>query len=294
MIAVNRPAVSGRSRHRMSFYSMGWTALGWHEVIVTLENAGDARRFGSKAASLARAVAAGLRVPRAIVLAPEAAAAVAAGDVGAEAALRLAAAHLPAPLAVRSTAVGEDGSEASFAGQHQTLLGVGPDDLVDAVTQVARSAAGSRAYRARLGLGEAPMAVLVQALVPAEASGVAFTCDPVTGGPGVVIEAAWGLGEVVVQGQVTPDHWRIAPDGSRRFQAGFKDVALRWQRGRAGLHPVATELVEAPCLDDRALEAVLGLLRQVDALWPGPHDVEFALEGGRAWLLQRRPVTRGR
>lgn len=260
-------------------------------MLTGLVHATDPARFGGKAAALARAAAAGMPVPPGLALDAEEARAVASGAASAIASLAARAASIGAPLAVRSSAIGEDGARASFAGQHATLLGVAPAALAEAVAEVVASAGRSRAYRARLGLPEAPMAVIVQALVPADAAGVAFSVDPRTGRQGVLIEASWGLGEVVVTGRVTPDRWWIPASGPRTFEPGIKDLALL----SGGAEPVelAPALHEAPCLDDAAISAVCALLTRLDTVFQGAHDVEFAFAGGQLWLLQRRPVTFG-
>ncbi len=256
--------------------------------MVALHEASDPTRFGGKAASLARALAAGLLVPPGMVLDVDEARAIAAGQPGSLVALAQGAAALGAPLAVRSSAVGEDGAQASFAGQHLTLLGVPPEGLASAVAEVVSSAARSRSYRARLGLPEAPMAVIVQALVPAESAGVAFSVNPRSGQAGVLVEASWGLGEVVVSGRVTPDRWWIPASGPATFEAGCKDLALH--PGETSPRELASELHEPPCLSEPALAALCALLRRLDALFVGPHDIEFAWARGQLWLLQRRPV----
>ena len=124
----------------------------------------------------------------------------------------------PAPLAVRSSAVGEDSEEASFAGQHLTCLNVrSAADGVAAVAAIWRSAHSDSAlaYRRRLGLTDSPrIAVVVQQLVDADCAGVLFTRNPLDGADELVVEAAWGLGEAVVAGLVTPDRFRVARDGT--------------------------------------------------------------------------------
>ncbi|MGH3245963.1 MAG: PEP/pyruvate-binding domain-containing protein, partial [Trebonia sp.] len=120
-------------------------------------------------------------------------------------------------VAVRSSAVGEDGHAASFAGQYETYLGVsGVADILLHIRKCWASgfSAHALAYRRRFG-GASPvpagdLAVGVLELVDARSAGVAFTVDPVTGDRGVcVVEGNWGLGESVVSGQVTPDHWTV-------------------------------------------------------------------------------------
>ncbi len=113
-------------------------------------------------------------------------------------------------VAVRSSATAEDLPELSFAGQQDTYLNVRGDTLLDAVKRCWASLWNSRAvaYRDQHGIShdDVALAVVVQELVEADAAGVLFTADPVTGARGeTVINASWGLGEAVVAGQLTPD-----------------------------------------------------------------------------------------
>src|SRR5262245_9834955 len=125
------------------------------------------------------------------------------------------------PVAVRSSATAEDGSAASFAGQQETVLGVSGEAAVcDAVARCWASLDSERAvaYRRRQGVGDEglAMAVVVQRLVPAEAAGVLFTRDPLDPeGRRMLVEAAWGLGECVVSGRVTPDRFHLDRDTGR-------------------------------------------------------------------------------
>jgi pyruvate,water dikinase len=202
------------------------------------------------------------------------------------------------PLAVRSSARGEDGADSSHAGQYLTRLGVrGPDEVLRAILECWASAADGRAeaYRAHRGHdGPVAMAVIVQRLVDGQAAGVCMSCDPLTGDPGtIVVNAAYGLGELVVSGLVTPDDYRLARADGRlvRFEPGYKDIKL--VMGPAGPEevPVAEDLREARVLDDRTLTAVFdGVLRCEDELG-GPADCEFSVVGDRIVWLQCRPMT---
>ncbi len=179
-------------------------------------------------------------------------------------------------VAVRSSALAEDGVVASFAGQHETMLDVvGCDALLAAVRRcwLSLHSERARAYRRRLGRGgDAPlMAVVVQRMVPAVCSGVAFTqhpAHPVNGSRDVVVvEAVAGTGESLVSGRVTPSQYVV----------------------RRGDDPAT---VAGDLLDGERLTAVVRLARRV-AAWAGrPQDVEWALdEAGSLYLLQARPIT---
>jgi pyruvate,water dikinase len=201
---------------------------------------------------------------------------------------------------VRSSAIGEDSTAASFAGTHVSVLGVvGAAAVEDAVRRVHDSALESAAigYRERHGLDPAPrMAVVLQEMVASEVAGVLFTRHPVTGARERLVEASWGLGEVVVSGQVTPDQYRLSPGGDLlACSTGDKDIELRLRAdGRIEEQEVRPDLVEARCLDESQLDALHRLASACDDVFgTTDHDIEFAFAGGRLFLLQRRPITHG-
>ena len=263
---------------------------------VPLPEARDAGRYGEKAVQLGGALRAGLPVPAGMAVPAALVAAAAAGEHLARRRIARARAALgPGPVAVRSSAVGEDSAGASFAGQHATVLNAA--DVADAVAEVAGSARQQAvaAYRNRLGQPpESAVGVVLQRLVPARVAGVLFTCDPVTGADELVVEASWALGEAVVAGLVTPDLYRLSPDGALLGAwPGRKDRAVVPGPG-GGTRVVAVAPAEAArrALDDGQLRQLAALARRVREVWPGHSDVEwaFAPDGALA-LLQRRPVT---
>ena len=183
----------------------------------------------------------------------------------------------------------------SFAGQQETILGVEGDDAVlAAVERCWRSLHGdrARAYRERQGIdgSELAMAVVVQRLVDAEVAGVLFTRDPLDPtGTLMRIEAAWGLGEAVVSGKVTPDRFQVEFNNGRvrDRQPGCKRVCV----SRIGEQPVSTERQNSLCLSDDQLASLADLGRQVEAFYGESRDIEWAIAGGRVFLLQARPIT---
>ncbi len=199
-------------------------------------------------------------------------------------------------LAVRSSAVGEDAAGASFAGQHESVLGV-PLDGVEAAIRTCWASLWSQravAYRLRrnLGFDSAAMAVVVQALVPAEASAVAFTRNPVTGRDDeILVNATWGLGEAIVSGEITPD--TIVLDKStlqvRLAQPGDKAVRVVVREG-GGTATVASD-GRGLALDERSLTTLGELCLRVERAFGEPVDVEAASAGGQWYLLQARPIT---
>lgn len=255
----------------------------------------DEAQYGGKAVQLGAGIRAGLPVPPGLALPAALVAAVVAGDALAQQEVARARTALgDGPVAVRSSAVGEDSGGASFAGQHTTVLNA--EDILAAVVEVAQSACqeSATAYRARLGRpADSATGVVLQRLVAADVAGVLFTCDPLTGADELVIEASWSLGEAVVSGLVTPDLYRLAPDGAlRSVRAGCKDSAVVPRAG-GGTQVVAVDPARAarPCLTTAQLVDLAALAARVRQVWPGPSDLEWAFASGRLALLQRRPVT---
>jgi pyruvate,water dikinase len=267
------------------------------DAAIPLAQATAEEEFGGKAVQLGAAIRAGFPVPPGVALRAELVAAIVADEPGARAALAGIRGSLEGPLAVRSSSIGEDSASASFAGQHETRLGVRTVvQLADAVCAVWGSGRSAEAagYRRRLGLGEpGRMALVVQQLIEAEVAGVLFTRHPVSGADERVIEAAWGLGESVVEGGVTPDRFRVARDGTvLERTAGRKEHAVRvTSDGSTVAEPVRGERVGAPCLDDEAIAALHRLALRCEESFEGPSDIEWALARRRVWLLQRRPLT---
>lgn len=209
---------------------------------------------GGKAATLAALVRDGFPVPDGFVVP-------AGGDFTPQDTDRLGEGR----FAVRSSAIDEDLAEASFAGMYETYLDVAAADVADAVRRCRASAHAERvnAYR-QTGGG---MAVLVQRMVRADAAGVAFTADPVTGARDeVVVTAVAGLGEALVSGAAVGEEWLIRGEHVEVVRAGR---VLRPEQAAA----------------------VAGLARRVAAHLGGPQDIEWAIAGGRLYLLQARPMT---
>ncbi len=266
--------------------------------VVPLEDAHEDSRFGAKATGLGAAARSGLRIPPGIALSGLVVEAVAAGDEAAIAQLTTAAGPLAGPLAVRSSAVDEDGADASFAGQHLTLLNVpSVDDLRAAVQEIWWSANSDSAitYRQRVGLFTRPsIGVVVQSLLSPDVAGVLFTQNPINGADERLIEASWGLGEVVVAGRVIPDSFRIDRDGTVLERTpGLKKVAIRAASdGGTFEQVVEAELVEKLCLDDDLLTQLNVLAGQCEQVFGPGRDIEWALAAGQIYLLQCRAVTR--
>lgn len=209
--------------------------------------------------------------------------------------IREAFAALNAPgAAVRSSAEAEDGENNSFAGQFESFLGVKAGGLDSAVKRCWASAFNRRAHLYREGF-RPRMAVIVQEMVEAEVSGVAFTCNPVTGDRGVaVIEAVYGLCAPLVDGSVTPDHYCVDKE---RFETREKNVVLQREylgadpAGGTALFPVPEELRARPKLSEEMLRQIARAAVSIESLFKTPVDIEWAVKGGELHLLQARRVT---
>lgn len=266
--------------------------------VVPLVKAHDHSVFGSKAVGLGAAARSGLPLPQGVALSGAIVEAVAAGEERAIRKVAKSVRTLGCPLAVRSSAVDEDGAGASFAGQHLTLLNVpSVDDVGQAVRQIWWSANSDSAitYRQRSGLFVRPsVGVVVQALLDPQVAGVMFTQNPINGADERVIEASWGLGEVVVSGRVIPDLFRIARSGAVLERvAGVKKLAIRsLPDGGTVEAEVAPEMVERLCLDDDQLAELHRLADRCAEVYGPARDIEWAFAHGELYLLQCRPVTK--
>ncbi|SEL54864.1 PEP/pyruvate-binding domain-containing protein [Nonomuraea pusilla] len=201
------------------------------------------------------------------------------------------------PVAVRSSAAKEDTGQASAAGQHDSFLAVhGAGEVARAVRACWASLFSPRAiaYRAASGHDDGPsgellMAVIVQRHLDAEAAGVMFT--PADPDDATRIEACWGLGPSVVEGKVTPDAYRVAEDGSVTRTVADKRRRLDRRGARLVVRDVPAADRNQPVLDDVTARRLAELGRRIAAVRGGPQDVEWAIAGGRTWVLQARPVT---
>jgi pyruvate, water dikinase len=201
-------------------------------------------------------------------------------------------------VAVRSSATAEDSEAASFAGQQETYLHVrGADAIVERIRDCWCSFFTERAlfYRREKGsLRDLGMAVVVQRMVEPDVSGVLFTIDPTKGRRDrMVVEAVFGLGEGVVSGQLTPDHYVLARDGRlKRTRLHAQPYAIVHDpAGGVREQPLPAERGEAQTLDEAQLAHLAQVGVDLEERLGGPQDIEWALQGGELFVLQSRPVT---
>ena len=218
--------------------------------------------------------------------------------IAAEVASAYAALGEPA-VAVRSSATAEDLPELSFAGQQETYLNMqGAAAVQAAVKRCWGSLWTPRAigYRLQHGIDQQSisLAVVVQRLIPAEAAGILFTADPVSGQRDcALISASWGLGEAVVGGLVTPDSLTVEKASGRvlKRQTADKQVMTVRTASATEEQPVPEALRLAPVLDDAAATQLIALGVQIERLYGQPMDIEWAWTEGQFAILQARPIT---
>ena len=214
------------------------------------------------------------------------------------------------PVAVRSSATAEDLPDASFAGQQETFLNViGEDALLDACKRCFASLYTDRAisYRQVKGFAhdQVALSVGVQQMVRADTggSGVMFSIDTETGFPdAVLINAAWGLGENVVQGAVDPDEYQVFKPFLDRSdlvpilekRRGAKEIKMIHDRdGTPRNVPTSKEEQQSLVLGDAEILALARMAKTIEGHYGQPMDMEWARDGvtGRLFIVQARPET---
>lgn len=203
-------------------------------------------------------------------------------------------------VAVRSSATAEDMPGTSFAGMNETFLNVrGEEELLESVRRCWASLYGARVlfYRRKQGIPEEWMgiAVVVQAMVDSQAAGVMFTVNPATGEAGtLVVEGAFGLGDSVVSGAVSPDHWEVRKESLEITAERLAEkhiLDFRDEHGRTQRRTLSPEEGRRPCLDRETVRRIAELGRSIEQHYGKPQDIEWAVVDGAIWIVQSRPVT---
>ncbi len=202
------------------------------------------------------------------------------------------------PVAVRSSAVAEDSASTSFAGQMVSILNViGPKQLLESVKRCWSSLFEPRAifYHKNNNVKMQAIAVIVQRLINSDKAGVMFTADPVSGDKSkIVIEGAWGLGESVVSGQVTPDTYtydrntkNVDIQVNRKETMRIRDVFS----GDTKVQAVLPELVEAQLLGLEEISELVEFAEKIENHYGLPQDIEWCTERNKFYIVQTRPIT---
>ncbi len=203
------------------------------------------------------------------------------------------------PLAVRSSATAEDLPGASFAGQQDTYLNVrGEETVMEAVQRCWSSLWTARAleYRARQGVAPSvvSLAVVVQVMALAEASGIMFTANPINGSRDeIVIDAAWGLGEAIVGGLVTPDHGVVDKVTGAIKQITIADKTVITVPTATGTEerPVEESKRRKQVLETAQVTELAKLGAEIEKYYGEPQDIEWCLANGKFYIVQARPIT---
>lgn len=201
-------------------------------------------------------------------------------------------------VAVRSSACAEDGEAASFAGQQETFLNVvGTSEVLERVVACWASFFSERAlfYRHRKGsLTDLGMAVAVQRQINSDKSGVMFTTDPIRGRTDqMILEAAFGLGESVVSGMVTPDNYVVRRDGGvKKARIGRQDRMIVHDDGGGTMTvELDEETATSQVLTEEEISRLAATGVQIEEAFGSPQDIEWAFDGGELYVLQARPIT---
>jgi len=203
-------------------------------------------------------------------------------------------------VAVRSSATAEDLPDASFAGQQESYLDIqGEANLIQALRQAWASLWGARAifYRATKGFDhfKVLLAAPVQLMIQSEVSGVVFSVNPVSRNKNqVVVETVWGLGDYIVQGVVNPDHYIVNKDSlTIHSRQAVPQTIMEVRQIPNGVKKinVPKEKVFARKLTDEQVIEVAKLSLKVHQHYFFPQDSEFAIENGKIYLVQTRPIT---
>ncbi|RLG21856.1 phosphoenolpyruvate synthase [Candidatus Micrarchaeota archaeon] len=205
-------------------------------------------------------------------------------------------------VAVRSSATAEDLPGASFAGQQETYLNVrGEEELIEKTKKCFASLFTDRAifYRIEKGFDwrKVSLSVGVQKMVNSKAAGVMFTLDVRNGDTSkIVIEGAWGLGEYIVQGTVTPDHWLVDKETMKIVETKISDKPIMLLRAPGGGNieqTVMEDMRRKPCLTDEQVIELARYGKQLEEHYQHAEDIEWALDAdeNKLYIIQCRPET---
>ncbi|HEX5455780.1 MAG TPA: PEP/pyruvate-binding domain-containing protein [Candidatus Saccharimonadales bacterium] len=201
-------------------------------------------------------------------------------------------------VAVRSSAVAEDSKQASWAGQLETYLNVDRAGLIKAVKKCWDSVNSEHAkeYAKQNNMAETDKAVgvVVQKMVDSEVSGVMFTANPVTNNlEEIIIEAIYGLGELIVQGAVTPESFIISKQTGQVIggSPSRQDKMLIYKNGKNVEQKVPDDKLKEPTLKEEDLKSLIKAAEKIEKHYGLPQDIEWAIRGGELYITQSRPIT---
>ncbi len=202
-------------------------------------------------------------------------------------------------VAVRSSATAEDLPQASFAGQQETYLNIrGRDQVLNAVKKCWASLWTARAiaYRANQGIdtNTVALAVVVQDMLNAEFSGIIFTANPVSGHRDeMLINTAWGLGEAIVSGRVSPDTITVEKTTGKikKYDVAKKSVSTTLAESGTREEPLTVWRRRSKVMKEPQIHELVGMARSIESFYGSPQDIEFCYARNRFFIVQSRPIT---
>lgn len=273
------------------------SAVKWFDKIANDE----VGTVGGKGLSLARLTQAGISVPAGFVITTDAYRAAHDKNVDfalAEVILQAFDELGAERVAVRSSAIAEDSADASWAGQFESYLNVSKNELIESVQKCWASASSEivsgYAESQSVGSDKLAIAVVVQKMADSEVAGVAFSVNPVNKDANqIMIEATYGLGELLVQGMVTPDNYLV---DKTTFEILEKNTPLKtnmlvYSGGQNIEQPVPSEKADEPCLDEAKTVELARLVVGIENYYGTPQDIEWALDKTKFYIVQSRPIT---
>jgi phosphoenolpyruvate synthase/pyruvate phosphate dikinase len=262
---------------------------------------GDIEVAGGKGLSLGRMIQAGFPVPAGFIITTDAYKTFSDSEISPELEeeiFKYFDALGVARVAVRSSAIAEDSQDASWAGQFESYLNVDCEHIVESIKKCWQSASSevveSYAKSRSTSKERLAIAVVVQKMVDSDISGVAFSVNPVTkNNDEIMVEAIYGLGELLVQGMITPDNFVISKTDFDVLEKNIKTkpVMLTYQDSQNVEIPVPDEKQNQSCLTDSQLVELAGLIVKIEQFYGKPQDVEWAIENGSFYIVQSRPIT---
>lgn len=201
-------------------------------------------------------------------------------------------------VAVRSSALAEDSSNASWAGQLESYLNVTRENLIDRIKDCWESIKAERALsyakEHESAKEDLVVAVVVQKMVDSEAAGVMFTKNPINNDDNyMMVEAGFGLGELLVQGVITPDNYIIIKETGEvsSKELGSQEVMLVFKDNRNIEVSVPEELMGEYVLSDDMIGQLAEVGRKIEKHYNSAQDIEWAIEDGKIYIVQSRPIT---
>ncbi len=261
----------------------------------------DANIFGGKVASLGEMLRIGLPVPDGFGISIEAHKEFIGKDFHSEFEIELYKAYQNINaqyVAVRSSAIAEDSGDASWAGQLESYLNITEPQLRSSIRlcweSINSTQAKAYAKDKNLSANDLLVGVAVQSMLIPECAGVMFTANPVTGNQDqIMIEGSYGLGEMVVQGAVSPDNYIVSKSDMSviEFSIAVKKNMMIYDRGKNRVILVAENKTDRSILRENKILELSSIGLNIEKHYGRPMDIEWAYQAGKFYIVQARPIT---